>query len=338
MKRPRRRDIIVGFTAIIGVIGLAVMLLMFGELPFIGRPKGYPVVFLLNDAGGLTPGSPVTLNGVKVGVVSATTTPEDPRSGVRLGVRINPKAKVPWDVNVAIRRDLLGETTLALSIGPDAPDSGRGFMQAGDERSASAKGMLEEITSVIDARMGTIEQAARDISELSQTYNRVGERIEVMLAPTGDGPDGDVNVVATLRRLDAAIEGAQAWLGDDQLRADARKIATRGTEVLDELAAAIDRWEITAQAIGDAAKSAGSRVDEAAADFKALAASTSEAMNEVQALVAEVRMGEGTISQLVNNPDLYRSLNDAAIRLERTLLEAQLLLEKYRKEGIPIQF
>ncbi len=56
----------------------------------------------------------------------------------------------------------------------------------------------------------------------------------------------------------------------------------------------------------------------------------------MQALARVAREGEGTIAQLLNNADLYRSLDDAAIRLERTLREAELLIGKVKAEGIPV--
>jgi hypothetical protein len=44
------------------------------------------------------------------------------------------------------------------------------------------------------------------------------------------------------------------------------------------------------------------------------------------------------MAQLLNNPDLYNSMNDAAVRLERALTEAQLLIEKFKAEGVPVRF
>ncbi len=336
--RRTLRDFIVGLTALLGVAGLAAMLLMFGELDVFARKTGYEVTFILDDAGGLVPGSVVSLNGVRIGSVVSTTMPEDPRKGVLISARIREAHRVPWDATVGIRRDLLGETTLNLTIGADAPDGG-GFMEAGDQRRTAAKGMFDDLASMVDARLATIEETAASIKDLSETYTRVGERIETMLAPPapGAGPN-DPNVARTLANLDAALLDAREWLGDDQLRADAQEATRRATAVLNDLSGAIERWDTTAEELAKAATKAGDKADEAAADFKVLAGTMSEAMFELQGLIAEVRSGDGTIAQLVNNPDLYRSLNDAATRLERTLLEAQLLLEKYRKEGIPIQF
>ena len=40
----------------------------------------------------------------------------------------------------------------------------------------------------------------------------------------------------------------------------------------------------------------------------------------------------------MTNPDLYRSMEDAARRLERTLAELERLLQKIRDEGLAVGF
>ena len=61
-------------------------------------------------------------------------------------------------------------------------------------------------------------------------------------------------------------------------------------------------------------------------------------LEEVRRLTKLATEGEGTIAQLLHNPDLYDSLDDAAVRLERTLVEIQLYIEKIKAEGLDIDF
>jgi len=58
-------------------------------------------------------------------------------------------------------------------------------------------------------------------------------------------------------------------------------------------------------------------------------------LEEVHGLIGRASAGQGAIAQLLNNPELYVSLNDAAIRLERTLRDVQLLVAKVRGDGLP---
>jgi len=62
----------------------------------------------------------------------------------------------------------------------------------------------------------------------------------------------------------------------------------------------------------------------------------SSTLAEVQTLLALATSGQGSVAQALNNPDLYLSLTDASTRLEKTLKDVQLLIEKLRAEGIKI--
>ncbi|MEO1130193.1 MAG: MlaD family protein [Planctomycetota bacterium] len=342
--RAVSRDFIVGLTAIIGFAGLAGLLFAFGELAFLSRP-GYVINLELGNASGVYAGSSITLNGVPVGEVQAARTNADPRKGVVLELKINEDVRVPRDVDVTLMQGLLGESTLALEAAPvpdDAPAlTEADFLQPGDTFRRAAPGMLEQIASMLDSRFASIEDAATSFRQLSETYIRVGESIEKFVAPRSleDVDAGATpNLASTVRRLDAAIADAQLWLGDEQIRMDAKATAENARASLERLADAVDAWTLAADAVSRNADRAGEGFDEAIAEFVRTTTNLNTTLGEVQFLAMRINAGEGTLGMLVENPDLYRSLNDAAIRLERALLETQLLVEKYRKEGVPIQF
>ena len=47
-----------------------------------------------------------------------------------------------------------------------------------------------------------------------------------------------------------------------------------------------------------------------------------------------MQQGEGTIGEMMKNPDLYRNLEAASGRLEQVLIDIQLLVEQVREEGV----
>jgi phospholipid/cholesterol/gamma-HCH transport system substrate-binding protein len=61
-------------------------------------------------------------------------------------------------------------------------------------------------------------------------------------------------------------------------------------------------------------------------------------LEDVRRVAKQANDGQGTIGLLLNNPDLYKSLDDAAAKLNRTLIELQALIEQMRAEGVIIQF
>ena len=114
------RDFTIGLTAIAGLLGVAALLVLFGDLHL--RPIGrYDISLQLNDASGITGASRVTLNGVEVGFLRELRPAPDPRQGVLLDLTINQGVQIPRDVDVLLERGLVGEATLALRVRPLEP-------------------------------------------------------------------------------------------------------------------------------------------------------------------------------------------------------------------------
>lgn len=335
------RNFIVGLTALIGLAGLAFMLLMFGEFTKV-TTKTYEITLRMPNAAGLNDGSPIALNGVRVGNVYTARTTPDPRDGVVIVMRIKQPNRVPKDVGVSVSRDFVGDTTLSLTAAKktDAPD--QGFFKPGDEFTASAGDFMDQITGMIDKRLGGVEEAVASFKKLSETYVRVGERVEEYLEPVTpeqvDSGQAPTNLASTLKRIDRAVAAADKWLNDDQMREDIRAAARSASSAMERVDGVVTSVNDAAQAISRNSDRIGEGVDEAVKQLNTAMKTLNDTLADVLTITGQINRGKGTIANLLNNPDLYNSLNDAAIRLEKALTEAQLLLEKYRKEGIPIQF
>lgn len=345
MKHPVR-DFVIGVTAIIGLVGLCVLLWLMGELSWFRTPS-YSVLLRMDNAGGMLPSAPITLNGVRVGNVKSIKTWDDPREGVVLDLAIEKNVRVPKDVSVAILRDLVGQSTLSLTALPvkaGSPEGDTGFFSNGDTftSKAYAPGLTGELSSLLDKRLGTLDTAVAKFNTLADTYTDVGLRVKELLAARTlaevEAGTATANLVTTVERFDNAVADARGWLGDAGMKADAQGAMKKLSETLDKVAALTDEWKKTAVAVTDSAKGATDQFNKTAEDLGAASRALGDVVSEVQKLVAAATAGEGTAGQLLKNPDLFRNLNDAAVRLEQTLTEAKLLIEKYRKEGIPIQF
>ncbi len=333
-----RRDALVGITALLGVIGLSVTLMMFGEFTII-RPDRYAVTAIVPDAKGLGPNASVLLNGVKVGRVSKLTTGDDPTLGVRMTLSIDSGVRVPRDASFLVQAGLLGESSLSLSIpmrGRDAqplPDSA--FLNEGDTFESVVSSTFDDIASRLEKRLGGFGDAAGSITRLADTYNALGEELRTLVSPSGEG---EVSLRDTLARINTALDGAESWLGDDELRGGASATIAEAREAFRKLGETAERFQEVGETLTQASRSAGEDLDEGVARFVTAAETMTAALEEIRIVAARVNAGEGTMGQLLVNPDLFRNMNDAAKRLDKALLEAQLLLEKYRREGVPIQF
>lgn len=339
---PLKRDTAVGLTALLGVIGLAVTMMMFGELSFV-KPQRYTVTAVVPDARGLGPNAILLLNGVNVGRVTDITTGDDPTLGVRMTLSIDNDVRVPRDATFSVNAGLLGEPSLAMSVplrGLDAqplPDTA--FLDEGDTFTSEVRGALDAITAQLDQRLASFTSAADTISTLATTYTELGGELRGLVDPDESDPNtSDVSLRDTLVRLNTALDAADAWLGDDELRTTTTDTVAQARASFKQLGDSAARFQSVADTLQQASVNAGEDLDEGVQRFVVAAESMTAALEEIRVVASRVNEGEGTLGQLLVNPDLFRNMNDAASRLERALLEAQLLLEKYRKEGVPIQF
>ncbi len=182
---------------------------------------------------------------------------------------------------------------------------------------------------------------AAAVQELNVTYDEVGKRVSALLEPrtTADVATGSPpNVPSTLARIDAAVGNANQWLGDAELQTDAKGLVKQASTVLTDASDAVQQWRTTGKTVDDHVAKAGENLAGTSTRLNASLDTLDEAAREARQTMRTLNSGQGTLGMLLVNPDLYRSLQSAAERLEKTLVEAQLLIEKYRKEGVPIQF
>lgn len=347
MNKGLIRDFITGATAIAGLTALAVMLILFGETKNIFN-KTYEFDLRLPSAGGLRDGASITLSGVKIGQVKKATILPAPQRGVDLRLRINDGAQVPRIVDVSIDKSFVGEAVLDFSIPPTASGADLTTMIAPGElvENKAVTSLFGQLTDMVQDPLAKLSRAADRIETLAATYNDAGKEIQAvakrvndLLEPrtTADLAAGKLpNLPSTIARVDAALLSADKWLSDEQLRTDARAMVKKGQDVLAEASTLIKTWSGSAETLQQTITKAGDKFSATLDSIQAGAAKADKAADELAKLLEGINQGRGTAGQLATNPDLYNSLRDAALRLDRALTDFQGLMEKVKAEGIRV--
>lgn len=334
------RNFMVGITSIGALIGLAALLMSFGELDPLLNPR-YKITIKTDNAAGLRPGGAIEYNGVPVGVVDSVYMEQDPQYPVRIICLVDEAIRIPAQVVPLATAPLIGgSATLQLAPARDAatdqflPSDGSAVIEG-----PILGGLMAQITAQLDERMKPLTESLEHFNKLSETYVELGENLTDMLRPQspeqiagGEPPNIRTAVVKLNKALDdagKALELARNFLGDEQLNADVRSAVNKANTLIDQATTAIQRYTQLAESLQKDTKSFVERMLPVADSL----ASTLEEVRRLSKLAAE---GKGTVGQLLNNPDLYNSLNDAAIRIERTMVELQLLIDKLREEGVNI--
>lgn len=338
------RNFIVGIVTIIALTGLGGLLMMLGELDSLLRTR-YAVTMNTNIAAGLRVGSPVELNGVPVGSVSEISlTLEKPEYPVRVVMMIDDRFDIPMDIVPRVEQSLIGGTTI-LQLRTPQRDAGTPFTVMAKDGKASLtafqRTLIEQIMAELDARTQGLTDSLASFNRLTETYIALGENLnDLVRRQDGDAiAQGETpNLHAAVARLNVVLERAASvvtradeWLADEELRLSLHETLAGARRMIDTAAATFEQFTSTAVKLEADAGDMMLRLVPVADELAAT-------LEEVRRLTRLASEGRGTVAQLLNNPDLYNALTDAAIRLERALIEAQLLMQKINAEGLPLRF
>jgi len=340
---PTVRDAIVGLTALVAIAGVAAMMLLFGEWAPAEEPR-YEVTLELPTAEGLTRGSTVTLAGVPIGDIKTLEPAEFPARGAVLVLEVESDVRIPRDCDVQISVGLLGDATLTLKTPKDfdpreTPEE-PSYIQPGERVAKDATTLLEELTDIFEERLIGLDEAAGALVRLSDTYTEVGGRLNELLEPR-DPEEVDAgrvrpNVSSALARVSDAVASMEQWLGDESLRRDFSQTLSDLPPLIESASDAVADVQRAAESVRAQVDEVGGRFGELAANFSRAADDLSIILRDMEVVTGRLVEGDGTAGQLLNNPDLYRSLTESAERLEKALREAQLFFEKVKAEGLPL--
>jgi phospholipid/cholesterol/gamma-HCH transport system substrate-binding protein len=346
LSRTFYRDFLTGLTALAGLVGTIFMLVMFGEVTPSLIERTYDFRMRVANAGGLDDTSPVMLNGVKVGqVVSAEAMGAqnggEAQAGAVLSLRVRRGIAIPKSARISVDRGFVGGSSLEFQTTDLTDVQLADIIKAGETFDGGApETLMGAIKQVVDGPLRKLGNTAEKIDALAQEYTVLGKRLNDMVEPRtlDDVRAGkEPNLRSTLARADVALASADSWLSDPSMRQQVRDLLDKGARVMDDAQRLAGEWSATAEKVQGLAGDVRERFNTLATDARQAMGQVEKAGTELAKAMEAVNSGQGTLGQLVNNPDLYRSLNDAAMRLDKALNEAQQAIEKFKAEGIKIK-
>jgi len=115
MQNYKRIELIVGIFVLVGIMSITWLAVKLGGVGGVGT-KGYEVVAVFDDAGGVRSGSDVLLAGVIIGKVTSVTLKDNEEALMILN--INPEVNIASDSSVSIRtKGLIGEKFVRVNQG-----------------------------------------------------------------------------------------------------------------------------------------------------------------------------------------------------------------------------
>lgn len=340
MKRSVVREFLVGLTAIVGVGGLLIMLILFGEIRKRFDPV-YAIKLSMPNTAGVGGTSPVLFNGVRVGQITSLSVANPPTDGVIATLSIRKGVQIPRDMTVYVEKGFVGDAALALSFAPNADVTSFISETAFAPGSGTLPIRVEPRSLMADIQrpLERLSYTAEKFEKFAETYTKLGESLQALLEPRkpGDLEAGKPPTIATIiARADTLLAGLDKWVGDDALYKSLKNGTNQITQLMADAQAAAKSIDNAAKNLDSKGERAVAAVEALARDAKGTLSRLDGALTDVSAIAGKINRGEGTAGQMVNNPDLYRSLNSAAERLDKALTDLQLLLQKFKAEGIKV--
>jgi phospholipid/cholesterol/gamma-HCH transport system substrate-binding protein len=318
MTEPRQ-NLIVGFTTLGALIGLAVLLLLFGYVPQMLK-SGYYVTLELPDASSLNPGSRVELAGIDIGEVESIQFQQPATRGVAVLMRIRDEVEIPQSATPQVDKPLLGGSpTIKFNIKID----GQPVDHLPKDDSAVVSGKLGALAGAF----GELERVTESFENLSTQWQAVGQKLDTMLEPrdlaaveAGDQPGNLTTVVARFdRRLTEfreVLAGIDGVVNDPQLRKDLAATTANAARATGELSQTMATLE---------------------QKYAGLADEVAQAIGQMNKLFESAGDERGTVGKLLADPSLYNGLEDATRRIGAAADELQLLIQKWKDEGVPVK-
>ncbi len=334
--RDSVRNFLVGVFSIGALVGVSALLMMFGELDRVFKQR-YTVTIDLNNGGGIRAGSLVTYNGVPIGQVDSLTLKGDIDHPVRVHALVGTEYSLPGNVSPVIQASLIGGgATLELQS-----QGATSLADLPKDGSAAIKGvhlsLAEQISAELDRRTQPLIDSLESFNRLSAAWTDLGQNLNELVRPGDPGDETPtirtavIKLNETLDHANEAIRLASGWLGDEQIRLDASSAVHKASALLDQASQTVDRYAKLADQFREDSHQVVTRLTP-------LMDEMSRTLEQVRVLARQAAEGDGTVGLLLNNPDLYNSLNDAAGRLQRTLSLVESLVEKIKAEGLTIEF
>lgn len=284
---------------IIGFFGYRVM----GDLPLLRQSKVIQTSF--ERADGLTAGSYVYVNGVKVGSVKSITLTDKDSVDVKMTFDLG--VNIPKDSEAHLQSSgLLDEKAIVIQRG-DADE----YLDHGDYiKGIYDGGMLEtfkeqgrEISQDVSESFEKLNTLLADLNHTFDEENQ--DKIDTALTNLQSSTD---EVATLLRRRRSELE--ESITHARQFLANMDTMSTNNKVRIDSVMAGLDR-SIT--------------------EFEVLSRDLKETNRQLQQVLTKINKGEGSLGKLVNDPALYNNLESLSGEMSKLVKNINENPRKYLK-------
>lgn len=275
-----------------------------GNDVFSGSNKYYAIY---NSVEGLTVSKPVLVNGYQIGRISKMKLQPDGRTVVEF--KIEPDVVVPKNTLAKLEStDLLGSKAIVFELGnSNVPAEDQ------DTLKADIQGSLAESLQPIQ------KKAEMLMSKLDSSLSAVNKILNPNFQKNIDR--SFMSIANSLQTLEGTTKKIDHLVGSQTGHIDA--ILTNAEEVSGSLKTS------TAHLNGMTANFEKVSNDVAAANLKQTLDNANKAIADLQATIAKINSGQGSLGLLLNDDKMYKNLTDASNNLNNLFIDLKAHPKRY---------
>ncbi len=356
----------VGVMVFATILITLILVFMFGDFHQIIHGT-YEVRVWLREAPGVAVDTPVRKSGILIGRVTriefadGIRNPDEVRSalgisedeferGVVLTMAIQADKRIYADEIARVRTSLLGDAVVQIVrnanhvsgvpgpkgfAGPEGPAGPREPVEADQwirgEIAEDAIETVRDLAPKLEQVMDSIHESSETIGDLAANFHRLLDRheenIDRTFAKTADTLDAVEEFAASANRI----------LGDEQTQLDFRRSLERLPVVLEDTHKAVvsiehsmGNFNRTLRNIEDFTEPLGRDAEQMVARVDSSLARLDQLAGELVQFSQAINKRDGTLGQLIHNPELYHNLNRTIRNVEHLTRKVEPILDDAR--------
>lgn len=333
----------VGVVALATIIVTVTLVFLIGGAPSLLNAT-YPLYVKLAQAPGVGEDTPIRKFGIRIGKVSKVEIAKNDASAI-VTVEIEEQYKLRSDETFRVNNGVLGDAWLeVIDIDPDnLPDT---FLEKGEALEGTVR--KDPLQVVANMESGLADAMA----SISSTSNEIGELASRVNDLLGNNEEQVVRIIGkleqTVDRLSSAVASTDELLSDPVLKenlkrsiSDFPEVLTDAREAIGGLKTALSGVDRNLANLEGFTRPLGERGSMLVGNIESSTVKLDKVLSDMQAFSAGLNNTNSSLGMLMNSPDVYQQLNEAATNINQLtrdlrpiLADARIFTDKLARHGL----
>lgn len=322
----------------VGVMALATLLITASLVLLIGKAPSlvhgtYTIYVKFPDAPGVSQDTPVRKFGIRIGRVTKVDFADDD-SGAIVTAEIESNRVLRKDEYCRINSTLLGDAVLEF-VDKDPDNTPDEYIAGGDFLEGTVRKDPLEIVAELE---GNLSQALGSVGNTSDEIGLLARRLSDLL---GNNDEQFSRIVAkteqTLDQLRTTIASTDDVLGDPVMKENLKRAVNELPLVLDDAREAISNLKGTLTGVDrnlanleGFTKPLGERGPRLVDNIENATTKLDKVLGDLSDFTDSLDNPNGSLGQLVNNPEVYQQINSAAANINQLSKELRPIVKDVR--------